>query len=179
MIQFILRPSLYTISLSTDDKLNTWQYFKFHGIVIMLSYITSYLLYYDQLFLNDSVFFNLHLYHLNFLFTSRYFRLSFLLCTIFIQFFRPLILCLLTSFWLSYSISQFNYQSSRFSYPFVLSLSPSLFSRSIFSWYVTLPSSLPFYINICIRKILYLTIFLAPLYHCVFLIFSLSVSLLF
>ena len=103
----------------------------------------------------------------------------FLLCTIFIQFFRPLILCLLTSFWLSYSISQSNYQSSRFSYPFVLSLSPSLFSRSIFSWYVTLPSSLPFYINICIRKILYLTIFLAPLYHCVFLIFSLSVSLLF
>ena len=56
------------------------------------------------------------------------------------------------------------------------SLSPSLFSRSIFSWYVTLPSSLPFYINICIKQILYLTIFLAPLCHSIFLIFCFCLS---
>ena len=95
----------------------------------MLSYIISHLIYYDQLFLNDSVFFTLHLYHLNLLFTSRYFRLSFLLCTIFIQFFRPLIWCPLTSFWLSYSVSQSDYQSSRFFYPFILSLSLSLLPK--------------------------------------------------
>ena len=57
------------------------------------------------------------------------------------------------------------------------SLFSSLFSRSVFSWYVTLPSSLLFYINICIKQILYLVIFLAPLCHSIFLIFSLILFL--
>ena len=57
-----------------------------------------------------------------------------------------------------------------------LSFSSSFFPRIAFSWYVTLPFSLLFYINICIKQILYLTIFLASLCHSIFLIFSPSVS---
>ena len=148
LIQFILRPSLYTISLSFKKKSNTWQYFKFRGIVIMLSYIISYLIYYDQLCLNDSVFFTLHLYHLNLLFISRYFSLSFPLCKIFIQFFCPLILCPLTFFWLSYSVSQSNYQSSRFFYPFVVSLSLPLSSPASLSLGMSRSLSLSFFISI-------------------------------
>ena len=176
LIHFILRPSLYTISLSTENKLNTWQYFKFRGIVIMLSYIISYLIYDDQLFLNDSVFFTLHLYHLNLLFSMRYFRLYFF-CVQFLFNFSVLSFDVhrrLSAFLvLSHNLTINLHVSSTPSF----SLSSSLFSRSVNSWYVTLPSSLPFNINICIKQILYLTIFLAHPCHCIFLIFSLIVSL--
>ena len=47
----------------------------------------------------------------------------------------------LISFWLSYSISESNFQTSRYFYPY----SPSLLPWSVFSGHVSLPSSLPLY----------------------------------
>ena len=109
--------------------------FKFRGIVIMWSCISSYFIYSDGLFLYYLVYLSLPLYLLSLVFSSTSLRSPSIISSIHIfvfNLFRTLLLCPLKSFWLSYSVSQSKFQSSRFFYAYSLSLSLSFsFSLSI------------------------------------------------
>ena len=147
---------------STTQRKYNWIYtlrgpFTYRDIVIMWSWITSYFIYSDWLFFYHSVYLTLPLYLLSLIFTSRSPRSPFIISSFHIFLFilfRTLLLCPLKSFWLSYSVPQSKFQSYRFFYPYSFSHSLSL-SSSVFSWYVTLPSSIPFYVNICNNIILF------------------------
>ena len=104
--------------------------FKFRGIVIMWSCISSYFIYSDGLFLYYLVYLSLPLYLLSLVFSSTSLRSPSIISSIHIfvfNLFRTLLLCPLKSFWLSYSVSQSKFQSSRFFYAYSLSLSLPLF----------------------------------------------------
>ena len=148
---------------STTQRKYNWIYtlrgpFTYRDIVIMWSCITSYFIYSDRLFFYHSVYLTLPLYLLSLIFTSRSLR-------------SPSIIPLSTFF---YSISfahSFYVHWNLFGFPILshnlssnhivssthtLSLTHSLsFFPSVFSWYVTLPSSIPFYVNICNNIILF------------------------
>ena len=121
--------------------------------MIKSSSIISDFIYSDRLFFYHLVHINLSLYLSSTLFTSKYFRSPSIISSLHIflfNFFRTLLQCPFTSFWLSYSVSHSNFQSSYFFDLYSLSL--SLFP--VFPWYVTLPSSLLFHIDICNNIIL-------------------------
>ena len=72
-----------------------------------------------------------------------YSYLTFFLCIIFTCFHSITFLLsfYIKSFWLSYSISQCNFQFSHYFYPY----SPSLLPLSVSTWHVSLSSTLPLY----------------------------------
>ena len=136
----------FSLSLSTFDvygvlcalvlheEKNNWIYrlrgpFKFRAIVIMRFCITSFFVYSDRLFLYDLVYLSLPRYLSSLIFISTSLRSPSIISSIDIfvfNLFRTLLLCPLKSFWLSYSVSQSKFQSSRFFYPYSLSHSISL-----------------------------------------------------
>ena len=90
---------------------------------------TSFFVYSDRLFLYHLVYLSLPLYLSSLIFTSTSLRSPSIISSIDIfvfNLFRTLLLCPLKSFWLSYSVSQSKFQSSRFFYPYILSHSISL-----------------------------------------------------
>ena len=87
--------------------------------------ITSFFVYSDRLFLYHLVYLSLPLYLLSLIFTSRSLRAPSIISSIHILLFNlfcTLLLCSLKSFWLSYSLPQSKFQSSRFFYAYSLSL---------------------------------------------------------
>ena len=99
--------------------------------------ITSFFIYSNRLFFSHLVYLSLHLYLLSLTFASTSLRSPSIISSIHIfvfNLFRTLLLCPLKSFWLSYSVSQSKFQSSRFFYPnHSLTLSLSLSSPEGYS----------------------------------------------
>ena len=99
--------------------------------MIKSSSIISDFIYSDRLFFYHLVHINLSLYLSSTLFTSKYFRSPSIISSLHIflfNFFRTLLQCPFTSFWLSYSVSHSNFQSSYFFYLYSRSLSLPRFS---------------------------------------------------